>query len=68
MRYEVRIADRIGPVVTSAIRPTWVASRPQRTRLTIACQEPLAVATLLQRLDQMNVEVESMRCRQIEPG
>ena len=68
MRYEIRIADRIGPLVASALQPARVVSRPQGTRLTILRREPLDAAVLLQRLDQLNLEVESMRCRRIGPG
>lgn len=68
MRYEIRIADRIGPLVASALQPAWPVAQPQRTRLTVLRGEPLAVAVLLQPLNQMNLAVELVRCRGTVPG
>ena len=66
MRYQVRVTSRIGPLVASALQPAWVVSQPPQTRLTIRPREPVDVSVLLRTLDQMNVEVESLRRRRIE--
>src|SRR5262245_5325145 len=66
IRYQVRVASRIGPLVASALQPAWVVSQPPRTRLTIRPREPVDVSVLLRTLDQMNVEVESLRRRGTE--
>lgn len=66
MKYQVRVGSRIGHLVASALQPAWVVSQPPRTRLTIRPREAMDVSVLLRTLDQMNVEVESLRRRTIE--
>ena len=61
MKYEARIASWIGPLVASALPPARIVSQPPRTRLTIRSRQPLNVSKLLRQLDQMNVDVESLR-------
>ena len=65
MRYEIRIANRIGPFVSSNLGDAKVAPRPPGARLTIICQEPVPVAHLVSRLDLLGLEIEVIHCRRI---
>jgi len=67
MRYEVRVANRIGPFISSTLGDAKVAPRPSGVRLTIMCREPVPVAHLLSRLDLLGLEIESIHCRRIGP-
>ena len=65
MRYEVRVANRIGPFVSSTFGDAKVAPRPSGARLTIVCREPVPVAQLVSRLDLLGLEIEAIHCRRI---
>ncbi len=65
MRYEIRVANRIGPFVNSTLGDAKVAPRPPGTRLTIMCREPVPVAHLLSRLDLLGLEIEAIHTRRI---
>lgn len=65
MRYEIRVANRIGPFVSSNLGDAKVARRPSGARLTIMCRKPIPVAHLLSRLDLLGLEIEVIHCRRI---
>jgi hypothetical protein len=65
MRYELRVANRIGPFVKSTLGDAKLVPRPPGTRLTITCREPISVAHLLSRLDLLGLEIEVIHTRRI---
>lgn len=65
MRYEVRVANRIGPFVCSILENAKAAPRPPSARLTIMCREPVPVADLVSWLDLLGFEIEVIYCRRI---
>jgi len=63
---EALVAGRIGPLTTSALPDgAVITARPATTWLLIVSPEPPRVADLARRLDSLNVEIISLRCRKI---
>ncbi len=63
---EALVTGRIGPLTTSALPDgALTTARPATTLLLIVSTEPPRVADLARRLDSLNVEIISLRCREI---
>jgi hypothetical protein len=65
MRYEVRLANRVGPFARSTLGEIGLTSRSPGTRLTLTRREPLAIADLVEWLDLLGLELKSVRMRRV---
>lgn len=63
MRYEANVTSPIGPLGISALQCAHADSHPVTTRLTIVSPEPIPLAELLLRLDELDIHVHTIRCR-----
>jgi hypothetical protein len=60
MRYEIRLDDRLGPLMSSALKDVQVTRLPPRTVLT-ATGAPDGPTRLLHRLQALGIEVSRLR-------
>ncbi len=64
MRYRARVSGRLGTLLARAAGSTEVSHQAPGTTLTITNDGHLPIATLVRRLDELGVQVESVRARQ----
>lgn len=60
MRYEIRLLDRLGPLMSSALEDVQVTGLPRHTVLT-ATGAPDGLTCLLHRLQALGIEVSRFR-------
>lgn len=61
MRYEIRLDEKLGPLLLSALEPAHTAHAPPSTRLVVVASEPLQPA-IVRRLSELGIEIEELRC------
>ena len=61
MSYQIRIAERIGPILTAALDGMPATRLPPGTCLTIVSLEPPDVAGLTRRLLELGSVIDSIR-------
>jgi hypothetical protein len=65
VRFEIRIADVLGPLMMSALKDVHATPIPRHTLLSLVRDDPEAIPGLVQRLHDLGVEVEQIRVRRL---
>jgi hypothetical protein len=65
MRYEIRITERIGPLLAAALEGIQVTHLPPRAVITGVRGDPSAAPRLMRRLQALGLTVDEVRIRPV---